>query len=499
MNNIHFNNNDLGKLKKHRISLDDIDKQISKFIKGSPFSDLVKPATTLSGISKLNSFNKEELLSLYDIVVESDRISKFVPASGAATRMFKDLLEFYYSDYKNINDKCEEVFSEINNFPFYDDLKKTLFDDGHNINELLKDKNYQLILKYLLFEKGLNYSNLPKGLLKFSKYEDNSITALEEHFFEGIDYASDQNNKIKIHFTVSEEHLNDFEKLVKELQNKFLSDYTFDVTFSTQKPSTDTLAVDENNEPFRDNNNEIVLRPGGHGALIHNLNSLNADILFIKNIDNVQSGNNNLSLYKKLLAGILLKNQSKIFKHVDMLQKKNSADLTEIESFIINDLNISLHVDYTNKTTEEKIDHLLSLLIRPIRVCGMVQNTGAPGGGPFFVRKNDDISLQIVESSQIDLTKEDQKKIFESSTHFNPVDIVCALKDKDGDSFNLLNYIDQDTYFISNKSVDGKPLKALELPGLWNGAMAEWITIFVEVPLETFTPVKTVNDLLHNS
>ncbi|NOR45295.1 MAG: DUF4301 family protein [Candidatus Delongbacteria bacterium] len=490
MNN--FNDNDLNRLAKYDISLDDIDQQINKFIKGSPFSDLVKPASTLSGIFNLDSFDKDELLPLYDTAAKNGRISKFVPASGAATRMFKDLLEFYYSDGKNINDNCKEVFSKLNNFPFYADLKKTLSDDDHNINKLLEEKNYKLILEYLLFEKGLNYSKLPKGLLKFSQGE----TALEEHFYEGIEYAADQNKNIKLQFTVSEEHLEDFNKLVDELKNKFLPDYKFNITFSTQKPSTDTLAVDVNNEPFRDKNNEIVLRPGGHGALIHNLNSLNGDIVFIKNIDNVQSGDNDLSSYKKLLAGILLKNQSQIFKYIDLLQNKNLSDILEIENFIINDLNISLQSDYKNKTTEEKIDNLLSLLIRPIRVCGMVKNAGAPGGGPFYVRKNNDISLQIVESSQIDLSKEEQKTIFGSSTHFNPVDIVCGLKDSKDDAFNLLNYIDQDTYFISNKSVDGKPLKALELPGLWNGAMAEWITIFVEVPLETFTPVKIVNDLL---
>ena len=490
-----FSDKDIAKINAHEISLEEINSQINKFKAGSPYSLLERPAVLNSGIFDLEKFDKDELLSFYDEAAKGGKFSKFVPASGAATRMFKDLLEFYHSDNSELSDFCIKTFLELEKFPFFADLKKALSADGHNIDILIEDKNYKLIFEYLLFEKGLNYSKLPKGLLKFAKNQNISRTALEEHFYEGVNYASNQNNNIKLHFTVSEEHLNDFEILVKELKIKFLPDHTFDVTFSNQKPSTDTLAVDEKNAPFRNNNNEIVLRPGGHGALIHNLNSLDEDIVFIKNIDNVNRNGEDLRIYKKLLAGILLKNQAKIFGYVEQLRKETS-DLTDIENFIVKDLNIYLQDEYYKKTSAEKTKHLLSLLIRPIRVCGMVKNTGAPGGGPFFVRKNNGISLQIVESSQIDLSKNDQKNIFESATHFNPVDIVCGLRDNEGDTFNLLNYIDPDTYFISNKSVDGKPLKALELPGLWNGAMAEWITIFVEVPLETFTPVKTVNDLL---
>ena len=477
----------------------DINKQIEMFKKGSPYSDLVEQATIHSGIFSLDDFDKNKIISIFNEEAKKGRILKFTPASGAATRMFKDLLEFYNSDNNNLNDTCKITFSEIKNFPFYDDLKKVLSNDGYHLEEIIEKKNYRLILEYLLFEKGLNYSKLPKALLKFSQYENNIRTALEEHFYEGIDYASDLNNNVKLHFTVSEEHLNDFKILLSELKNKFLPDHTFDVTFSTQKPSTDTIAVDENNMPFRDENDKIVLRPGGHGALIHNLNSLKEDIVFIKNIDNINRNGEDLSIYKKLLAGILLKNQAKIFEYINLLQNKNLTDLSEIENFIINNLNLSLLDDHYNKMPNEKRNHLLSLLNRPIRVCGMVKNAGDPGGGPFYVRKNGDISLQIVESSQIDLSKKDQKEIFESATHFNPVDIVCGLKDHTGNNFNLLDFVDHDTYFISNKSMNGRPLKALELPGLWNGAMADWITIFVEVPLETFTPVKTVNDLLRNS
>ena len=471
------------------------------FKKGSPFSDLIKPASTLSGIFGLKKFDKKELLSLYDTAIKNGRVSKFIPASGAATRMFKDLLEFYHSDDNDLNDACKRTFFEIKDFPFYNDLRKVLSDDGYDINEIIKKKNYKLILEYLLFEKGLNYSKLPKALLTFSQYENNIRTALEEHFYEGIEYASDLNNTVKLHFTVSEEHLDGFEELADELKNKFLPGYTFDVTFSTQKPSTDTIAVDENNVPLRDENDNVVLRPGGHGALIHNLNSLNEDIVFIKNIDNVITDHNKTitTEYKKIIGGILIKTQNAIFKYIEDLNSGEYSDIITVEKYIKNDLNLTLPSNYDENIIEKKAKILLSILNRPIRVCGMVKNTGASGGGPFYVKKNDAISLQIVESSQIDLSKEDQKEIFESSTHFNPVDLVCGLKDHNGNIFNLIDFIDHDAYFISNKSMNGKPLKALELPGLWNGAMANWITLFVDVPLETFSPVKTVNDLLLNS
>ncbi|MCK5761131.1 MAG: DUF4301 family protein, partial [Candidatus Delongbacteria bacterium] len=410
--------------------------------------------------------------------------------------MFKDLLEFYHTNDKDMDDKCKEFFSELKNFPFYSDLKKILSNAKYNINELLEDKNYKLILEYLLFEKG----KLPKALLKFSQYVNNIRTALEEHFYEGIEYASDLNNNVKLHFTVSEEHLDGFEGLTDELKSKFLPGYTFDVTFSTQKPSTDTIAVDENNVPLRDENDNVVLRPGGHGALIHNLNSLNENIVFIKNVDNVITDQNKTITieHKKIIGGILIKTQNAIFKYIEDLNSRKYSDIITIEKYIKNDLNLTLPSNYYENIIEKKAKILLSTLNRPIRVCGMVKNTGAPGGGPFFVKKNDTISLQIVESSQIDLSKEDQREIFESSTHFNPVDLVCGLKDHNGNNFNLLDFIDHDAYFISNKSLNGKPLKALELPGLWNGAMANWITLFIDVPLETFNPVKTVNDLLLN-
>ena len=471
------------------------------FKKGSPYSELVEQATIHSGIFSLDDFDKNEIISVFNEEVKKGRILKFIPASGAATRMFKDLLEFYNSDNINLNDTCKKTFSEIRNFPFYDDLKKVLLEDGHSINNLLEEKNHKLILEYLLFEKGLNYSKLPKGLLKFAQYEDKSRTSMEEHFYEGLEYACDLSNNVKLHFTVSEEHIESFKILVYELKNKFLPNYTFNVAFSTQKHSTDTIAVDENNLPLRDENDDIILRPGGHGALIHNLNSLEEDVVFIKNIDNViTDANKTITVeYKKIIGGVLIKTQNIIFKYIEDLVNEEYSNIRIIEDYIKNDLKISLPSDYYDDSIiGKKTSTLISILNRPIRVCGMVKNTGAPGGGPFYVRKNNNVSLQIVESSQVNMSKEGQREIFGSSTHFNPVDIVCGMKDHNGNYFDLLDFVDQDAYFISNKSMNGKPLKALELPGLWNGAMANWITIFVDVPLETFNPVKTVNDLLRN-
>ncbi|MBN2790579.1 MAG: DUF4301 family protein [Candidatus Delongbacteria bacterium] len=503
MGSFNFTNKDITLIKEHGISMDEILSQLEKFRKGSTYSILVKPAVLGSGIFDINNYDRSELLQLFDQASENGRISKFVPASGAATRMFKDLLSYVNSDNSGRSELSEkeltsvaETMTNIQNFPFFDDLKLSIEKSGLKMDDLVNTEDCVTILDFLLFEKGLNYSKLPKALLKFHKYDNGSRTSLEEHFVEGMKYAADSSGNINLHFTVSPEHIELFESLITELKGKYRSGYKFNVTLTTQKPETDTISADKNSDPFRDRNGNIVLRPGGHGALIQNLNSLNEDIVFVKNIDNVQPEYNDLSINKKLLAGILIKLQNKIFQYIELLENYALEYLLEIEKFINDLLNIQLNEDYFMKTQDDKIAYLLSLLIRPVRVCGMVKNTGAPGGGPFYVIKNEQISLQIVESSQIDMAKEDQKNIFLSSTHFNPVDLVCGIKDKEGDSFNLLNYIDHDAYFISEKSVEGKPLKALELPGLWNGAMADWITVFVEVPLETFTPVKTVNDLL---
>ena len=344
----------------------------------------------------------------------------------------------------------------------------------------------------------MDYGQKPKGVLTFHKYEKEFRTAFEEHLYEGAFHSKTIENKVNIHFTISPEHSDLFnaimESKVQQLENKFK--VKFDISFSYQKPSTDMVAVDLNNDLFREPDGSLVFRPGGHGALIENLNDLDADIIFIKNIDNVVPDRlKDVTIeYKKALAGVLLSFQQMIFDYIEVLTKEGNKDeiLFEIEHFIREELCYQIEGD--NKKDK---DTMLEILNRPLRVCGMVKNEGEPGGGPFWVKHQEDTTdLQIVESSQIDTNNHEQISILKSSTHFNPVDLVCATKDYKGNKFNLLNYRDSNTGFISKKSKDGRDLKAQELPGLWNGAMANWNTIFVEVPIITFNPVKTVNDLL---
>jgi hypothetical protein len=390
------------------------------------------------------------------------------------------------------------------NFAFFNDLQEVLTKGGYDIDALVKKKDYKPVIDYLLNPKGLNYANLPKALLKFHKYKAGARTSLEEHLVEGIAYAKDEKNVVYIHLTISPE----FEELINRFIAGIISKYkeggiTFDIRFSQQKTSTDTVAADKNNNLFRDGDNNLVLRPGGHGALIENLNDLTGDIIFIKNIDNVVPDNFKAETikYKKILGGYLIKIQKQVFGFLRNLCAED-AEIShdELESMVQwakKFLNISLPAGFTDWDRLKKRDYLVKKLNRPIRVCGMVKNEGEPGGGPYWIEQQDGtVSLQIIEKVQIDMNSPAAVKILKKSTHFNPVDLVCGIKDFRGEGFDLSKFVDSDAYFISKKSKDGKTLKALELPGLWNGAMADWITIFVEVPLLTFNPVKTINDLL---
>jgi hypothetical protein len=374
---------------------------------------------------------------------------------------------------------------------------------GKSLDECIQKNDFTSILDYTLSPKGLNYGNLPKGILKFHHYGTFARTATGEHLVEGAHYCANRAKQVTVHLTVSPEHLSNFKDLIAYVQPYYESMFgvSLDISFSVQKPSTDTIAVDMNNEPFREKDGSLVFRPGGHGALIENLNDLDCDIVFIKNIDNVVPDRLKAETYryKKLLGGLLLQLQGKAFNLLKALDKKPPSEevIDEATQFCGKQINTSFPSDFYHWEESKKVRFLQNILNRPIRVCGMVKNEGEPGGGPFWVKnKQGEVSLQIVESSQIDLKNPEQKKIFNSSTHFNPVDLVCSLKNYKGERFDLHNYIDHNTGFIAIKSKDGKQLKALELPGLWNGAMANWITVFVEVPIITFNPVKTVNDLL---
>jgi len=418
--------------------------------------------------------------------------------------MFKDLFEFLENKNNEPSNSFEtKFFDEIEKFAFYDDLNKICIkNEGQTIDELILNKQYKTVVENLLLEKGLNYGSLPKGLLKFHSYPTEIRTPMQEHLVEGALYAATASGKVNIHFTVSKEHRLLFEDHFKNTVSLFEKKYnvTYNVGFSEQKPYTDTIAADVNDEAFRDNDGELVFRPGGHGALIENLNDLNGDVIFIKNIDNVvpDSLKENTTTYKKIIAGILVNLQKQSFGYLKEMENEtlSKAKLSVIAQFCEIRLN-NQHPDLHSLTDIELQKYLYTKLNRPIRVCGMVKNIGEPGGGPFLTLNSDGtVSPQILESSQIDMSNPVDKAIMMNSTHFNPVDLVCGVKDYQGKKFNLLQHVDKNTGFISLKSKNGKELKALELPGLWNGAMSDWNTIFVEVPIDTFNPVKTVNDLL---
>lgn len=495
---------DLQLLKSKGINLLDVEEQINYFEKGFPFLNIINTATTQKGITVIDDNNLTQYTSSWNEYLTKDHhIVKFVPASGAASRMFKDLFEFTESISDLPENKfIQTFFINIKKFAFYTALNSICLEKtGKDIDGLMENNQYKAIVNLLLSEDGLNYGSLPKGLLLFHSYDDQSRKPFEEHLVEGALYARSKDKVSNLHFTVSSEHRHIFEELLEKVKDKYerLLDTKFHVTFSEQKPKTDTIAVNPDNSFFRNDSN-LFFRPGGHGALIENLNDLDADVIFIKNIDNVVPDNlkEEESSYKKFLAGYLVEIQKKIFESLEVIDSGSYThnQLLDILYFLQNELNTK-NLDTKYLEDAELVLYLKQKLNRPIRVCGMVENIGEPGGGPFFVKNEDDvISLQILESSQIDMNDPQKAEMFRAGTHFNPVDIVCAVKDYKGNKFDLKAFVDKNSGFISKKSKNGKDLKALELPGLWNGAMSDWNTIFVEVPLSTFNPVKTVNDLL---
>ena len=487
-------------------SLEKVQQQLDFFIKGIPKINLVKSATIGDGIWR---FSEEEILPLvsyFDKHKNQYTIEKFVPASGAATRMFKFLNEFLnefdadndtmnsYINKKNAKDVSIFIFG-LKNFPFYRELKEKTIDLFPNYYSLSNDKRYYILIKTLLSEEGLHFSHKPKGILPFHVKGNKIVTPIEENIFEA-DFFKKENDKTKIHFTITKEFQADFEKITNQFSD-------CEISFSYQDQSSDTLAVNEDNTPFRVEDDKLFFRPGGHGALIENLNALQSDLIYIKNIDNVSQNHTSvIATYKKVLGGVLIRIQYQIFNYLKKLSEGNvtETEIAEIRDFAENKTAFPLPEKFNFFQTEYKIEYLIKVLNRPIRVCGMVKNEGEPGGGPFWVQDDKGrLTLQIVESSQIDLNNKSQKSIAKGATHFNPVDIVCGVKNFKGEKFDLTQFIDQNAAFITEKTKNGKPIKAFELPGLWNGAMAKWTTIFVEVPLETFNPVKTVNDLLKSS
>jgi hypothetical protein len=505
-----FTQEDIKELQKRNILESQVLQQLKHFEEGFPHIMLAAPATTSSGILKLSGRELNEHVTWFEQNSGRLGILKFVPASGAATRMFKELFDWRDklqagTDSRQLieNDtKARLFFEQFRVFAFWDDMVALFDERGKDAEELLNNAEYLELLNGLLDDDGLGYAQLPKGLLKFHRYEESVRTPVEEHLVEGAHYACDFMNTVKLHFTVSSEHRGRFVNHVGDVLKSYEDNFglRFEIKFSVQKPSTDTIAAGTDNQPFRESNGSLVFRPGGHGALIQNLNEIKEDVVFIKNIDNVvpDSLKEETYLFKKALGGMLIRYMEKIHAALLAIEEETFTedDYKEMRHFAIDKL--FLDEALLPETMEKGIELMKNLFDRPIRICGMVENVGEPGGGPFWVKnpKDNTLSLQIVESSQVNQNDPHQKAIFEQSTHFNPVDLVCGLKNYKGEAFDLNMYVDPATGFISQKSKDGKELKALELPGLWNGAMANWITLFVEVPLGTFNPVKTVMDLL---
>ncbi len=484
----------------------EIMRQLHIFRTGIPFVDIIQPVSPENGVEILTKTEQDRYVKYFEEHSENLDLLKFVPASGAATRMFKFLHEFLGKfDFKTTdineflnrieNREAKEFFESLEDFAFYNLILKNLREKIKDFDTLEKGEKFYNYVTEMLHEDGLNYSNTPKGLIPFYKREGGFVTPFGAQLYEGVYYATSHGNA-KLHFTVSEQHKEKFENRFKEINGEIeqQTDHKFEISFSFQKKQTDTIAVTMDNQPFLDENDNLIFRPSGHGALLENLNDLDADIIFIKNIDNVVSGNyiEEVVFQKKMLAGKLINLQNKIFEYVESLHTDQSSRtlLEEISSFIEEELCIEV------KSLDR--EWLLKILERPIRVCGVVENTGAPGGGPFVVKDSEgNHSLQIVEMSQIDIKNPHYKALVDKATHFNPVDLVCGVRNYKKEKYDLMDFADPKLAFISKKSYHGQKLKALELPGLWNGAMAHWNTVFVEVPLITFNPVKTVNDLLN--
>jgi hypothetical protein len=498
-----FTQKDLRQIADKGIRIDEINRQIKHFQKGFPPADITMPATPGKGILSMTEGDERHYRNIFLNNGPDFHITRFIPASGAATRMFKSLFSALekleglnreqQEEWKESNVEISGFFRELEHYPFFEDLGP------------VKDESPAEILRSILGEEGLHYGSLPKGLLRFHKYSaEDRRTAFEEHIREAVLYCVNRKEEVRVHLTVSPDHLDGFQteaaRVLPVIEKE--GGIQVDLSFSFQKPETDTLAVDLSNEPYRNPDGSLLFRPGGHGALIRNLDLLNSDLIFISNIDNVTPDRNRDTRvwYKQVLGGVLLEIRSKIFYYLHQLTSAEKVERTRMEnmvSFLHERLGVAVPNMLESWNAPELSRWLITTMNRPIRVCGMVRNEGEPGGGPFYVRsESGEISLQIVESSQIDLENPEKAELFRQSTHFNPVDIVCGTRDYLGKKFSLTRYVDHNTGFISEKSVGGQSIKALELPGLWNGAMAGWLTLFVEVPVETFSPVKTVFDLM---
>lgn len=511
-----FSHHDIRQIKDHGLTLEEVGRQLELFEMPPPYLRLYRPCIAGDGITVIDEERGKALTEIFEREAPKRVCLKFVPASGAASRMFKTLIPYLTQGKEILREPFEKeaqagqkdahglmaFMDGIRNFAFFNELGSIMREKGYDVDALIERGQFHQIIDFVLTEKGLDYSNLPKGLLKFHHYQEGSRTPFEEHLVEAANYVADQNRTSTLHFTVSQEHLEKFQCLLEEVKPVYEEKYQvlFNISFSIQKKSTDTLAVDLNNRPLRQEDGRLVFRPGGHGALIENVNDLKGDIIFIKNIDNVVLDRlkSETFKWKKIMGGHLIAIQKQVFSYMERLAAgPEEKTIDKAMAFFKEGLYQSVPAPIENSPPEAKKAFLMERLDRPIRVCGMVRNVDEPGGGPFWVKdRADEITRQIVETAQIDPDSRGQQAILASSTHFNPVDLVCGLRDWRGSPFDLRKYVDPKAVFISQKSKEGRALKALEHPGLWNGAMAKWISLFVEVPGITFNPVKIVNDLL---
>ena len=517
MRELDFSREDQIQLETLGISEDQVRAQIQIFEKPAFFARLHRPCTAGDGIQKISPEELDRYVKLHEEAAREGRFTKFVPASGAASRMFKLLFEIYGQgsppSLEEIREQAIQGDQRARDFlcfqeglrrtAFFDDLNVRMGEKGLSAEELLEENRWPEIVRYLLTEEGLNYGALPKGLLKFHRYPSGGRTAFEEHLVEAIHTVRDRQGICRLHFTVSPDHEDAFRQYFGKIRSRYEQPFQclFDVRFSTQSHSTDTIAVDLESRPFREQDGRLLFRPGGHGALLSNLENIQGDLIYLKNIDNILPDRlrGPTIIWKKVLGGLLVETHETVNRYVRQLTEgsKESGVLEMALDFARNTLLIPEPQAFKQWPVEQKRDFLLKRLNRPLRTCGMVRNEGEPGGGPFWVEgKDGNLSLQIVESAEVDPQSSEQRAIWSSSSHFNPVDLVCAVRDFRGNSFHLKDYVNPEAVFISQKSKDGRDLRSLELPGLWNGAMSEWNTIFIEVPIATFSPVKTINDLL---
>ena len=490
-----FTDDDRLDMASREITEETVTAQLAMLRKGTPWIRLRRPCTIGDGIAVLGTDEVEALSLRYDEVVAAGRVTKFVPASGAASRMFQALA-------LDEDSGPDRLLKNLRHFAFFDDLTVAARKAGGDLESWIARRHAAEVLELLLTTRGLDYANLPKAMIQFHRYHDTCKTPLEEHVADAAAHTLDRERVIRLHFTVSPGYDALFNGSIQHIRERYkAAGIHCRISTSHQHPSTDTIAANSDNQPFRDRHGRLLFRPGGHGALLENLQAIGGDIVHLNNIDNVVHGRLKTETYrcKKALGGYLAALQDETFAHLRRLEggQPNSSQIQPILAFAKEKWSLSVPGELLGRTVAEQSQFLYAKLNRPLRVCGVVKNLGEPGGGPFWTESPDGtLSLQIVENSQVDTLAESQQGILNASTHFNPVDMVCGMRDYRGRPFRLEDFTDPDTYFISDKTYEGRSLRALEHPGLWNGAMAQWNTAFVEVPLGTFNPVKTVFDLL---